>query len=115
MTRLRGASFESPQKAQPVGGERSQYCRTKAPPNAPDVVLQNTIEVSDPSRVLPWYRDERRRRFNTLVRRISYFTDAKIQDAGPRPVPVDGDESAKDHIGGIPSSAHEPLLATSPA
>lgn len=69
MTRLRGASLDSPDVAQPAGGDRPQYNRTKAPPNAPDVILQNTVEVSDPSRVLPWYRDERRRRFNTLVRR----------------------------------------------
>ncbi|KAJ6095667.1 hypothetical protein N7486_006413 [Penicillium sp. IBT 16267x] len=67
MTRLRGASLDFP-NAQPGGGER-QYCRAKVPPNAPDVIVQNTIEVSDSSRVLPWYRDERRRRFNILVRR----------------------------------------------
>ncbi|KAJ5671711.1 hypothetical protein N7507_000838 [Penicillium longicatenatum] len=66
MTRLRGASLDSP-NSQP-GGER-QYCRAKVPQNAPDVIVQNTIEVSDSSRVLPWYRDERRRRFNILVRR----------------------------------------------
>ncbi|KAJ5595203.1 uncharacterized protein N7459_001411 [Penicillium hispanicum] len=69
MTRLRGASLDSPDTAQPGGGERPQYCRSKVPPNAPDIIVQNTIEISDTSRVLPWYRDERRRRFNVLVRR----------------------------------------------
>ncbi|KAJ5721545.1 uncharacterized protein N7483_009479 [Penicillium malachiteum] len=67
MTRLRGASLDSP-NAQPGGGDR-QYCRSKVPPNAPEVIIQNTIEVSNSSQVLPWYRDERRRRFNVLVRR----------------------------------------------
>ncbi|KAJ5168843.1 uncharacterized protein N7482_004437 [Penicillium canariense] len=70
MTRLRGASLDNPDIAQPGGGgERPQYSRSKIPPNAPEVVVQNTIELSDSSRVLPWYRDERRRRFNVLVRR----------------------------------------------
>ena len=69
MTRLRGASLDSPDAAPHRGGERSQYWRSKIPPNAPRVVAQNTVDVSDPLRVLPWYRDERRRRFNALVRR----------------------------------------------
>ncbi|KAJ5267177.1 hypothetical protein N7478_009985 [Penicillium angulare] len=67
MTRLRGASLDSPHPHS-SGGDR-QYCRSKLPPNAPDIIAQNTVEVLDPSRVLPWYRDERRRRFNILVRR----------------------------------------------
>ncbi|KAJ5136688.1 hypothetical protein N7448_005242 [Penicillium atrosanguineum] len=69
MTRLRGASLESPDTKRHGSAERPQFCRSKIPPNAPDVVVQNTVEVSDPSQVLPWYRDERRRRFNILVRR----------------------------------------------
>ncbi|KAJ5380972.1 uncharacterized protein N7496_003400 [Penicillium cataractarum] len=69
MTRLRGASLDGPNTAQHGGSERSQYTRSKIPPNAPEVIVQNTVEVTDPSRVLPWYRDERRRRFNILVRR----------------------------------------------
>ncbi|KAF3388601.1 Ubiquitin-protein ligase E3A [Penicillium rolfsii] len=64
MTRLRGASFDGT-----AGSERSQYCRSKLPSNVPEVIVENTVEVTDPSRVLPWYRDERRRRFNILVRR----------------------------------------------
>ncbi|KAJ5669515.1 hypothetical protein N7462_010585 [Penicillium macrosclerotiorum] len=68
MTRLRGASLDNPDIAQPSGG-RPQYCRSKIPPNAPEVVIQNTTDVSDPLRILPWYRDERRRRYNVLVRR----------------------------------------------
>jgi hypothetical protein len=68
MTRLRGASLESPDKVQ-HSGEKHQSCRSKVPPNAPEVIIQNTIEISDSSRVLPWYRDERRRSYNVLVRR----------------------------------------------
>ncbi|KAF7715849.1 Uncharacterized protein PECH_008506 [Penicillium ucsense] len=68
MTRLHGASLENPNTVDPRGCEQPQYCRSKVPPNAPDIVVQNTIEVTDPSRVLPWYRDERRRDFNWLVR-----------------------------------------------
>ncbi|KAJ5923179.1 hypothetical protein N7454_008424 [Penicillium verhagenii] len=81
MTRLRGASFDSPD-AQP-GSER-QHSRAKLPPNAPEVILQNTIEVSDSSRVLPWYRDERRRRFNTLVRRYKNQLLYGCEDPGCR-------------------------------
>lgn len=66
MTRLRGAPLDSPDKRP---SERHQFFRSKLPQNAPEIVVQNTIEVSDPSRVLPLYRNERRRRFNVLVRR----------------------------------------------
>ncbi|KAJ5216180.1 uncharacterized protein N7498_002587 [Penicillium cinerascens] len=69
MTRLRGASLESPDTKRHGRAGRPQFCRSKIPPNAPEVVVQNTVEVSDPSQVLSWYRDERRRRFNILVRR----------------------------------------------
>ncbi|KAJ5899603.1 hypothetical protein N7495_004347 [Penicillium taxi] len=68
MTRLRGASLDSPDIARSTA-ERPQYYRSKVPPNAPESIVENTVEVTDPSRVLPWYRDERRRRYNTLVRR----------------------------------------------
>ncbi|KAJ5759219.1 hypothetical protein N7520_006375 [Penicillium odoratum] len=68
MTRLRGASIDSPNAQPGSGGERQHY-RAKIPPNAPEIIVQNTIEVSESSQVLPWYRDERRRRFNVLVRR----------------------------------------------
>ncbi|KAJ5225710.1 hypothetical protein N7468_006935 [Penicillium chermesinum] len=68
MTRLRGASFDSPNISHPGGPERAN-CRSKVPPNAPEVILQNTIDVPDASRVLSWDRDERRRNFNVLVRK----------------------------------------------
>lgn len=68
MTRLRGASLDSPDIAQPGTTDRANR-RSKVPPNAPEVIVQNTIDVSDASRVLPWDRDERRRNFNVLVRK----------------------------------------------
>ncbi|KAJ6070088.1 hypothetical protein N7499_011975 [Penicillium canescens] len=70
MTRLRGASIDDPDIARSAGGHgRAQIYRSKLPPNAPEPIVQNTIEVSDSSRVLQRYRDERRRGFNGLVRR----------------------------------------------
>ncbi|KAJ5499157.1 hypothetical protein N7453_008208 [Penicillium expansum] len=69
MTRLRGGSIDAPNIAQSPGHGRTHSYRSKLPPNAPDALVQNTIEVSDPSRVLPRYRDDRRRKFNGLVRR----------------------------------------------
>ncbi|KOS46401.1 hypothetical protein ACN38_g2635 [Penicillium nordicum] len=68
MTRLRGGSIDDPDIARSGHGRTHSY-RSKLPPNAPDALIQNTIEVSDPSRVLPRYRDDRRRKFNSLVRR----------------------------------------------
>ncbi|KAJ5479145.1 hypothetical protein N7530_004654 [Penicillium desertorum] len=68
MTRLRGGSIDDPDIARSPGGRTDSY-RSKLPPNAPDALAQNTIEVSDPSKVLPQYRDDRRRKFNGLVRR----------------------------------------------
>ncbi|KAL4895026.1 hypothetical protein BDV59DRAFT_174324 [Aspergillus ambiguus] len=61
MTRLRGASVSS--------YDASHGHRSKLPPNAPGVVTENTVDVSDPAQVLLWCRDERRRQFNLLVRR----------------------------------------------
>lgn len=51
------------------GIDRPQLHRSKLPPNAPEVIAQNTVDVSDPAQVLLWYKDERRRHFNLLVRR----------------------------------------------
>ncbi|KAF7585181.1 hypothetical protein BBP40_011855 [Aspergillus hancockii] len=68
MTRLRGASVSS-YEASHCGTDRPQFHRSKLPQNAPDVITQNTVDVSDPAQVLLWYRDERRRQFNLLVRR----------------------------------------------
>ncbi|KAJ5978180.1 hypothetical protein N7501_001522 [Penicillium viridicatum] len=69
MTRLRGGSIDDPDIARSPGHGQTHSYRSKLPPNAPDALIQNTIEVSDPSRVLPRYRDDRRRKFNGLVRR----------------------------------------------
>ncbi|CAG7928151.1 unnamed protein product [Penicillium olsonii] len=69
MTRPRGGSMDSPDIARSPGHRRSHSYRSKLPSNAPTAIQQNTIEVSDSSRVLPRYRDDRRRRFNGLVRR----------------------------------------------
>ncbi|CAI7657545.1 unnamed protein product [Penicillium glandicola] len=69
MTRLRGGSIDNPDIALSPGHGRTHSYRSKLPSNAPDALIQNTIEVSDPSRVLPRYRDDRIRKFNGLVRR----------------------------------------------
>lgn len=52
-----------------AGVDRSQFHRSKLPSNAPDIIVQNTVDVSDPAQVLLWYREERRRQFNLLVRK----------------------------------------------
>jgi hypothetical protein len=65
MTRLHGASVSSPD----IARDCPQSYRSKLPPNTPEIISQNTIEVSHPSQVLPWYRDDRRRQFHLLVRR----------------------------------------------
>ncbi|PLN83981.1 hypothetical protein BDW42DRAFT_163967 [Aspergillus taichungensis] len=70
MTRLRGASVSSYEATRGSGGvDRPQFHRSKLPPNAPEIITQNTVDVSDPAQVLLWCRDERRRQFNLLVRR----------------------------------------------
>ncbi|KAL2861536.1 hypothetical protein BJX68DRAFT_222791 [Aspergillus pseudodeflectus] len=68
MTRLRGPSASSYEGSR-GGIERSQCHRSKLPPGAPDIISQSTVDVSDPAQVLLWYRDERRRQFNLLVRK----------------------------------------------
>ncbi|EKV06368.1 hypothetical protein PDIG_70620 [Penicillium digitatum PHI26] len=124
MTRLRGGSIEDLDIAQPPGHRRTHSYRSKLPPNASDALIQNTIEVSDPSRVLPRYRDDRRRKFNGLVRRrvelrmlsldlltphdtnwfgwigtkLNCFTAAMIPDVEPLHVLVIVEDSVKDHI-----------------
>ncbi|EPS34071.1 hypothetical protein PDE_09033 [Penicillium oxalicum 114-2] len=84
MTRLHGASLDSLGATDPSGCERPQHCRSKVPPNAPEIVVQNTVEVTDPSRVLPWHRDERRRNFNWLVRSYKNQLLYGCDDAGCR-------------------------------
>ncbi|KAL3468821.1 hypothetical protein BJX99DRAFT_101044 [Aspergillus californicus] len=68
MTRLRGPSVSSYDGSR-AAIDRPQCQRSKLPPSAPDVIAHNTVDVSDPAQVLLWYRDERRRQFNLLVRR----------------------------------------------
>ncbi|KAL4922318.1 hypothetical protein BDW62DRAFT_51359 [Aspergillus aurantiobrunneus] len=68
MTRLRGPSVSSYEGSR-GGMDRTQCHRSKLPPSAPDIICQNTVDVSEPAQVLLWYRDERRRQFNVLVRR----------------------------------------------
>ncbi|KAL4978665.1 hypothetical protein BDW66DRAFT_129306 [Aspergillus desertorum] len=68
MTRLRGPSLSS-HEASRAGIDRSPCHRSKLPQGAPDIISQNTVDVSDPAQVLLWHRDERRRHFNLLVRR----------------------------------------------
>ncbi|KAL2822037.1 hypothetical protein BJX63DRAFT_180883 [Aspergillus granulosus] len=68
MTRLRGPSVSSYEGSR-GGIERTQCHRSKLPPGAPDVISQHTVDVSEPAQVLLWYRDERRRQFNLLVRK----------------------------------------------
>ncbi|KAL4791680.1 hypothetical protein BDV19DRAFT_370104 [Aspergillus venezuelensis] len=68
MTRLRrGPSVSSYEGSR--GMDRPQSHTSKLPPSAPAIISQNTVDVSDPAQVLLWYRDERRRQFNILVRR----------------------------------------------
>ncbi|KAI9371631.1 hypothetical protein BJX61DRAFT_18001 [Aspergillus egyptiacus] len=68
MTRLRGPSVSSYEGSR-GSIDRPPCPKSKLPPGAPDIVSENTVLVSDPAHVLLWYRDERRRQFNLLVRR----------------------------------------------
>ncbi|KAL5360449.1 hypothetical protein BJX96DRAFT_71322 [Aspergillus floccosus] len=82
MTRLRGASVSSYEASHSGGMDRSPSHRSKLPPNAPGVIVQNTVDVSDPAQVLLWCRDERRRQFNLLVRRYKNQLLHGCQDPG---------------------------------
>ncbi|PTU24408.1 hypothetical protein P175DRAFT_0449885 [Aspergillus ochraceoroseus IBT 24754] len=81
MTRLRGPSVGSYESSR-GGIDRSQCHRSKLPLNSPDIISQNTVDVSDPAQVLLWYRDERRRQFNLLVRRYKNQLLYGCQDPG---------------------------------
>lgn len=76
MTRLRGVSVSTPDAspgsavAAVAAIDKTLFFQSKLPPNVPGVLVQNTIEIRDPSQVLPWHLDERRRRFHLLVRRF---------------------------------------------
>ncbi|KAH8427651.1 HECT domain protein [Aspergillus melleus] len=80
MTRLRGASVSSYETSR-GSIDRPQH-RSKLPPNAPEIIAQNTVDVSDPAQVLLWYKDERRRHFNLLVRRYKNQLLYGCQDPG---------------------------------
>ncbi|KAF9888656.1 hypothetical protein FE257_008414 [Aspergillus nanangensis] len=82
MTRLRGASVSSYEVSHGGGIERSQIHRSKLPQNAPEVIAENTVDVSDPTQVFLWCRDERRRHFNILVRRYKTQLLYGCQDPG---------------------------------
>lgn len=63
--------MSSPDISRSSGGiDSAQFYRSKLPPNAPEILVQNTVEVSHPAQVLPWYRDERQRQFHLLVKRL---------------------------------------------
>lgn len=49
--------------------DKSPLYHGKLPPNVPRVIVENTINIQDARKVLPWHRDERRRQFNLLVRK----------------------------------------------
>ncbi|KAH8705070.1 HECT domain protein [Talaromyces proteolyticus] len=68
MTRMRGGSLGSGDTA--VG--RQLPCLSKLPPNSPEVIVKNTISVNDPASILVQHRDDRRRQFNSLVRRYKH-------------------------------------------
>ncbi|PYH88127.1 hypothetical protein BO71DRAFT_414327 [Aspergillus ellipticus CBS 707.79] len=81
MTRLRGASVSSYEVPR-AGIDRPSFHRSKLPPNAPDLVAQNTVDVVDPAQVLLWCGEERRRQFNLLVRRYKNQLLHGCQDPG---------------------------------
>ncbi|KAL4932850.1 HECT domain protein [Aspergillus undulatus] len=79
MTRLRGPSVSSYEGSR--GMDRPQSHTSKLPSSAPDIISKNTVDVSDPAQVLLWYRDERRRQFNILVRKYKNQLLYGCQDA----------------------------------
>ncbi|GAD94733.1 HECT domain protein [Paecilomyces variotii No. 5] len=82
MTRMRGGSGSPPEAARsPYAGDRPSGQRAKLPPNAPEVIIQNTIYLTDGAYVLPWHKEERRRQFNLLVRRYKNQLLYGCQDA----------------------------------
>ncbi|KAF3484349.1 ubiquitin-protein ligase E3A [Arthroderma uncinatum] len=62
MTRLQGASHGE-------SSERTAYHYARLPPGAPEVISKHTVNVTDPTRVLSWAKEERQRTFNHLVKR----------------------------------------------
>lgn len=84
MTRLRGASVSSYDASHSGGMDRSPSHRSKLPPNAPGVIVENTVDVSDPAQVLLWCRDERRRQFNLLVRRLVFIETSATWQIGTK-------------------------------
>ncbi|KAJ9296167.1 hypothetical protein DTO271G3_5308 [Paecilomyces variotii] len=82
MTRIRGGSGSPSETARSShGGDRPAGHRAKLPPNAPEVIIQNTIHLTDSEYVLPWHKEERRRQFNLLVRRYKNQLLYGCQDA----------------------------------
>ncbi|OKL56359.1 hypothetical protein UA08_08511 [Talaromyces atroroseus] len=50
--------------------EQKRY--THLPPRSPDVIVKHTITVEDPAQILIHHKDDRRRNFNSLVRRYKH-------------------------------------------
>ncbi|EEH19451.1 hypothetical protein PABG_01770 [Paracoccidioides brasiliensis Pb03] len=69
MTRLRAGSGSPPDSGRPTVGDRGLYHPSKLPSGAPEVLIKNTIAVTDPARVLAWNKDQRQRDFNLLVKK----------------------------------------------
>ncbi|KAL1966935.1 hypothetical protein VTN77DRAFT_3679 [Rasamsonia byssochlamydoides] len=85
MTRLRGGSVSPPDDARASAGVgRRPFNRSKLPPNSPEIIVQNTVDITDPEYVLSWHRDERRRQFNLLVRRYKHQILYGCQDPNCR-------------------------------
>jgi hypothetical protein len=62
---MRGGSLDS----RDTGAGRRISRRSKLPRRSPDVIVKHTISVEDPAQILIHHKDDRRRNFNSLVRR----------------------------------------------
>jgi hypothetical protein len=65
MAKMRGGSLDS---RDPSAGSQIPR-RSKLPSHSPDIIIKHTINVDDPAHILIQHKEERRRNFNTLVRR----------------------------------------------
>ncbi|EEA28372.1 HECT domain protein [Talaromyces marneffei ATCC 18224] len=68
MAKMRGGSLDSRDSS--VGSQIPR--RSKLPPHSPDVIVKHTISVDDPAHILIQHKEERRRNFNSLVRRYKH-------------------------------------------
>ncbi|EED23117.1 HECT domain protein [Talaromyces stipitatus ATCC 10500] len=65
---MRGASLDS--RESPAGSQIPR--RSKLPSHSPDIIVKHTISIDDTAHILMQYKDERRRNFNSLVRRYKH-------------------------------------------